>query len=137
MERDMSHDKIKITSSVNGLPAGKVLLPIILFCLERGGKFQSKYGSAESPFEEERHGAICRLLGPTTIEDVLDAFDLPDTIIPNSPHQNCLRDTFDNTIVSFTSFEENEKYEITRRQRKEKSDALLDAALKKQGMKNA
>ena len=105
----MSKKKIMIASRTsNGKPGGDALMPIVEFCLERGGKIGSKQKTAGSPFNQDRDGYYCYMLGPTTLQDVLENFELPDHFEIGVPTKNCIWARNHAAHICFTTFEQNE-----------------------------
>lgn len=105
-------DKIKIAESTDGPPYWKTLMPIVEFCLERGGKFAVKNTNPETPFHDQRNGAyLCLMVGPTTVQDVLDHFELPDNYAVGEPYINAISCRKFRSIITFRSFEEQEASE--------------------------
>jgi len=105
-------EKIKIAVSTDGPPYWKTLMPIVEFCLERGGTFAGKNTDPESPFHDQRNGAyLCLMVGPTTVQDVLDHFELPDNYAVGVPYTNAISCIKFRSIITFRSFAEQEATE--------------------------
>ena len=100
----MSETKIKIAESSDGPPYWGPLMPIIKFCLEQGCKLDGR--ALEDPFSEDKNGSwSCSLIGPITIQTILDHFELPDHFQIGRPFPNSICDSKHRSVISFTSFE--------------------------------
>lgn len=129
MERDMSRDKIKIAESSVGNPSWVSLMPIVEFCLERGCKLSGL--TVEKPFYIGRDGgAQCHIIGPVTIDDILNEFVLPEHFEVGKPYANGVYDSKNRVEMSFTSFEKHEaaqKRSVKRKAEFEKRSAARKA----------
>ncbi len=120
----MSHDKIKIAASADGIPYWSPLMPIVEFCLERGCELDGK--TPEEPFFEDRNGSnLCRIVGDVTVKDILENFSFPNHVttksrsnlksaIVDSKHRSSI------AITSFAAFEEILKDREARNERRGK-----------------
>ena len=72
--------KIKISPKpINKHPEGH-FLPIVKFCLDNGCRFKRKGRTLERSFRSDQGGERhCSMVGPVTMQDVLDVFELPET----------------------------------------------------------
>lgn len=132
----MSQKKIKIASSHKENNRKEPLLTVVEFCLERGGKLSTDWPSGA--FHTDAAGTSrCRIIGDTTLQDVLDAFDFPDHIAIGSPEDPYISDTKHRTQIILVSYKDHEAAQERRAKRKARSDAILAEALKKRALKNS
>jgi len=100
----MTEKKIKIAATTDAPPYWRTLMPIVEFCLERGGVFEVENANPESPFHDQRNGAfLCQMVGPTTVQDVLHNFELPDNYAVGEPYPNAISCTKFRSVITFTS----------------------------------
>jgi len=125
MERDMSRDKIKISSTRDGHPSGEPFMPIIEFYLDKGGHFKSTLCSIKTPFRSTPNGGMCDLVGMINLDEILKTFEFPENFIIGSPYPNCILDKNHNTTLCFTDAEEYKKYQTLRQNRKIETDARI------------
>lgn len=140
-----TQDKIAISSSVEGYPYWRPLLPIVKFCLDRGGKFVDERATLDNPFYEDRNGSYsCMMAGPITIQDVLNHFDLPEHFEIGVPYANSISDMKHRCDISLMSFEDlntmrkrsessKSRRDKMREQLKQKKTALKNVSLNKKG----
>lgn len=118
----MSQEKIVIVASSGGYVTEEALRPVVEFCVNRGSVVL--YPSSGNPFRTDRGGITrCTLIGSITIEDIVQAFDLPEAIRVSSSSLSC---NDGRTTIYFRSDAEHKIALEKEKIRRAKSNARLE-----------
>ena len=87
------------TEIPDGKPSHEPLMPIVKYSIENGCNIGRR--SVLNPFRATPNGGVCIIQGNLTLEDILEAFELPETMIVGLPFANCIWDKKHNSSICF------------------------------------
>ena len=109
--------KVKIATHIPGKRKWENFRPIVEFCLANGCRFDGT--NEKMPFKTDRGGmSRCIMVGPITLHDVLNVFELPNTFKVVHENSHKIEDVDNLTLFYLISEEEDAR-------QKAKGEAIL------------